>query len=236
MDMVLPSVLRGLATYQTIIFILLGIGILVYLRMFVIGVSEWKKSIFGLERRFAQRRLIAASTGLVLLFLLLVGEFLLVTLIEPRMPAQSSEVLAEMNPSVEVTSTLPTDVESGQSSSSTENNQETAEQSNLVFECVEDHVEITYPNDGDRISGSIEIMGSVNVDNFGSYKYEYSPTGNINWTTIAAGNQMKLDESIGLWYTSALTPGRYLLRLVPLDNAGEALTPCIVTVEVYAEE
>ena len=91
MDMVLQKVLRGLVTYRAIIYILLGVGILVYLRMLIIGVMEWKKSVFGLERRIAQRRLVSASTGLILLFLLLVGEFLLVTLIEPRMPAQSSE-------------------------------------------------------------------------------------------------------------------------------------------------
>jgi hypothetical protein len=204
--------------------------------MFIIGLREWQKSVFGLERRLAQRRLISASTGLVLLFLLLVGEFLLVTLIEPRMPAQPAEPQLAINPPSESSATPLPGEDDIQTQPADERNEALTEQSDLIFECVEDRLEITYPADGDVISGSIEIIGSVNVDNFGSYKYEYSPTGNVNWITIAAGNQLKLDESIGFWFTSALTPGRYLLRLVPLDNAGQEMTPCIVTIEVVTEE
>ena len=237
MDLVFQSVLRGLVTYRTLILILLGVGILVYLRMLIIGVREWQKSVFGLERRLAQRRLISASTGLFLLFLLLIGEFLLVTLIEPRMPVEPDDVPLEINPLAQATATLQTrEGQVNQALQEDANQETTVELSDLESECVADRVEIAYPADGDTISGSVEIIGSVNVDNFGSYKYEYSPASNINWVTIAAGNQLKLDESIGFWYTSSLTPGRYLLRLVPLDNAGEALTPCIVTVEVVSEE
>lgn len=236
MELVLQSVLRGLVTYRTIIFVLLGIGILLYLRMFVIGLREWQKSVFGLERRLAQRRLISASTGLILMFLLLVGEFLLVTLIEPRIPAQPVEPRLATNPLDVPTATPLSDQAEIREPSAFGNDAGINEPAELNFECVEDRVEISSPADGDVISGSIEIIGSVNVDNFGSYKYEYSPTGNINWVTIAAGNQLKLDESIGFWFTSALIPGRYLLRLVPLDNAGQELTPCIVSVEVVSEE
>ena len=235
MDMVLQKVLRGLVTYRAIIYILLGVGILVYLRMLIIGVMEWKKSVFGLERRIAQRRLVSASTGLILLFLLLVGEFLLVTLIEPRMPAQSSESQVSVDPLVVPTTTLQLDENpNSRTLPVVEGSDASVEQGELVFECVEDQVEITEPTDGGTISGTVEIFGSVYDDNFGSYKYEFSPVGNINWITIAAGNQLKLHESIGFWYTSELTPGRYLLRLVPLDNTGKELMPCIITVEVVA--
>jgi hypothetical protein len=109
-------------------------------------------------------------------------------------------------------------------------------QEDLVSECITDVLEITSPVDGEQVSGTVELIGSVNVEDFGSYKYEYSTTGTINWITIAAGNQLKLDESLGFWYTSSLTPGPYLLKLVPLNNLGEELTPCIITVEVVLEE
>ncbi|MBW6465234.1 MAG: hypothetical protein K0B06_01860 [Brevefilum sp.] len=232
MDALLQSILRGLITFRTGIYIVLGLGILLYLRKFLIGLREWQRSAFGLERKMAQRTLISASTGLILLLLLVLGEFLLVTIIEPRMPAQVSEISSVINPLAEPTATLlPDEVQVALPAG-----EDSVDQSDLVFECIEDVLEITYPANGDTISGTVEVIGSVNVDNFGSYKYEYSPTGNINWVTIAAGNQLKLDESIGFWYTSALTPGTYLLQLVPLDNVGEALTPCIVTVEVVVEE
>lgn len=233
MEAVLYRVLRGLVTYRVGIYILLGVGILVYLRMFLVGIHEWQRSVFGLERRFAQRRLISASTGLMLLFLLLIGEFLLVTVIEPQMPAEKIETQIASSPVGEPGVTLPLDTMEPEIVPTAILN---LEQTELLSVCIEDTVEITYPADGDRVSGSVEVIGSVNVDNFGSYKYEFSPTGNINWVTIAAGNQLKLDENIGFWYTSALTPGTYLLRLVPLDNAGMELTPCIVTIEVVREE
>lgn len=232
MDAVLQNVLHGLDTYRTGIYLLLGLGLLLYLRKFIIGLREWQSSVFGLERRLAQRTLIAASTGLLLLLLLLIGEFLLVTVIEPQMPAQQSQALPAIDPlMVPTTTLLPNMVEPEAPVA-----EATIDQATLVSECIEDRIEITFPADGDSVSGTIEVIGSVNVDNFGSYKYEYSPTGNINWVTIAAGNQLKLDESIGFWYTASLTPGTYLLQLVPLDNAGEEMAPCIVTVEIIPEE
>jgi len=231
MDAVLQSVLRGLITYSTVIYILLGLGILLYLRRFIIGLRDWQRSVFGLERRLAQRKLVEATTGLVLLSLLFIGEFLLVTIVDPQMPAQPTEARLSLEPSPE-----PLEVEDPDDVSILEPATDTGiDQATLVSECVEDITEISYPNDGQVVRGTVEIMGSVNVDNFGSYKYEYSRTGNVNWVTIAAGNQLKLNERIGYWYTSALQPGRYLLQLVPLDNSGEELTPCIISVEVVED-
>ncbi len=61
----------------------------------------------------------------------------------------------------------------------------------------------------DDVSGVVEIIGSVNTENFGSYTYEYSTVGEPNWQTIAAGSGNRIDESLGNWYTSDLTPGPY---------------------------
>lgn len=232
MDAFLNSILRGLITYSVGIFLLLGLGILIYLMKFLRGLREWRQSVFGLERGLAQRKIISATTGLTLLLLLMIGEFLLVTVVGPQMPGQTGAVTSPGDPLATPTVTLsaeetlnpttfPTPAESVQ---------------NLESQCVEDVLEITSPEDGEAVSGTVEIIGSVNVENFGSYKYEYSTTGDINWITIAAGNQLKLDESLGSWFTSALTPGTYYLQLVPLNNAGEELMPCIISVEVVLEE
>jgi len=232
MNAFLDDVLRGLITYSTGIFILLGIGLVIYLRKFLRGLREWQGSVFGLEKDLAQRKLISATTGLTLLLLLLIGEFLLLTVIGPRMRLVPDNFGEITNPLGTPTATL---------SDSVDQNLEpilapTIEQEDLVSECPEDVLEITSPNEGEQVSGTVELVGSVNVEDFGSYKYEYSTVGTINWVTIAAGNQLKLDESLGFWYTSALTPGPYLLRLVPLNNLGEEMTPCIISVEVVLEE
>lgn len=230
MDNFLNNILRGLVDYGIGIFAVLILGFLVYIRKFLIALKGWQRSVFGLERSMAQRQLVTSTTGLALLLFLLVGEFLIVTIVGPRMPSiQVSATPTSENPFATLTVVVE-EVEATLAPTAT------IGQDTLVSECVPGQVEITSPADGSTISGTVEIIGSMYTDNFGSYKYEYSPTGAISWTTIAAGNQLKLDELLGYWYTSSLTPGVYLLQLVPLDNEGNDLTPCIITVEVVSEE
>jgi len=233
MEVILQSVLRGLFTYRIWIFIVLGIGFFLYLRRFFQGLQEWKKAVFGLEKNITERKIISASTGLILMFLLLLGEFLSITIIAPQIPAQQADLPEAIN-LIEARSDA--DELEGPPTIEFEEDESTVDQLELDFECIENVIDITFPTDGSTISGTIEVLGSVNVDNFGSYKYEYSTAGKINWITVAAGNQLKLNEIIGFWYTSDLTPGTYLLQLVPLNNVGEELKPCIRTVEIAAEE
>jgi len=232
MNAFLEDVLRGLVTFSTGIFMLLGLGFVIYLRKFIKGLREWQGSVFGLEKDLAQRKLISASTGLTLLLLLLIGEFLLITFISPRMSLVPGQSARSIDPLASPTTTLSAMVDKTPQPAGISGEP----QENLMSDCIEGVLEITSPADGEQVSGTVELIGSVNVAEFGSYKYEFSTTGTINWVTIAADNQLKLDESLGFWYTSALTPGPYLLSLVPLNNLGEEMTPCIITIEVVPEE
>jgi hypothetical protein len=205
---------------------------LIYIRKFILGLREWQTSVFGLERSIAQRKLISATTGLTLLLLLVIGEFLLITVVGPQMPSEALSMTPTVDPFATSTATLS----EAAAQANTLQPTPTIGQDSLVSECVEGELEITSPEDGVEVSGTVEIIGTVNIADFGSYKYEYSTTGAVDWVTIAAGNQLKLDENLGFWFTSDLTPGTYLLQLVPLNNLGEELTPCIITVEVVPEE
>jgi len=228
----LNSVLRVLIDYSVGFFMLLGLGILIYIRKFIQGLREWQVSVFGLERSIAQRKLITATTGLTLLLLLLIGEFLVLTVVGPRMPSLALSVTPTIDPFASPSATLSAAEELANTPQPTP----TIGQEMLVSECVAGQLEITSPQDGEAVSGTVELIGTVNIADFGSYKYEYSTTGAVYWVTIAAGNQLKLDENLGFWYTSDLPPGTYLLQLVPLNNLGDELTPCIITVEVVPEE
>lgn len=96
-------------------------------------------------------------------------------------------------------------------------------------------MEISEPKHGDEISGVVELIGSVNTPNYGSYKYEYSTLGQEpNWQTIAAGSGVRIESSLGFWYTTNLVPGDYLLRLTALDNQGEQTAACVIMVKVIA--
>lgn len=230
MDNFSYSILRGLVDYRIGIFIILSLGIILFLSKFLRGLREWQKSVFGLERSIAQRKLAGSVAGLTLLVLLFIGEFLLTTIVSPQMPS----IPVVETPTAElVLSGTATMAEEEELESPTP--AATISQGSLVSECIEGVIEISSPANGDTVSGTVELVGSVNVENFGSYKYEFTNTGAINWVTIAANNTLKLNESLGFWYTSNLTPGTYLLQLVPLDNTGEELPPCIIAVEVVPE-
>jgi len=41
-----------------------------------------------------------------------------------------------------------------------------------------------------------------------------------------------LDAELNPWDTTNLTPGDYQLRLVAINNLGEALPPCVIPVRV----
>ena len=95
---------------------------------------------------------------------------------------------------------------------------------------------INSPEHDAEVSGVVEIVGSVNMPNLGSYYYDYSTMGEPDWQTIAAGSMTRLKESLGFWYTNDLTPGPYMLRLVALDNDGKESGACVIVVHVLAEE
>jgi len=224
------SVYRFLATYEGLIYILLILGGLFAFRWLWKSWREWRDSVFGLEREFAMRRLSQAVTVSLLIVFLFIGELFLVSFITPTLPA--SEILATPtmdildqsegalsgNPSIALTSMVPV-VDIGESSTAG---------------CVPDRINLTSPEPGQEVSGTVTLLGTVDIDNFGFYKYEVSPQGADTWTTISAGREMVKNGEIGFWDTSAIVPGDYQVRLLVTDNQGQPISPCIIQVRVTA--
>jgi hypothetical protein len=100
--------------------------------------------------------------------------------------------------------------------------------------CVPDQLMISSPEAAEEINGTVDLQGTVNIPNFGFYKYEVAPQGSDTWVTISAGRTPRTNESLGLWDTTALTPGDYQLRVVVTDNVGQSLSPCVIPVRVTA--
>ncbi len=94
--------------------------------------------------------------------------------------------------------------------------------------CIPGEVMITIPENNATVSGVVEIEGTANIEDFGFYKFEISPADSDTWLTIQAGDEIKVEESLGFWDTSQLDPGNYWLRLVVLDNQGIQRDPCRV--------
>jgi hypothetical protein len=98
--------------------------------------------------------------------------------------------------------------------------------------CLPGEISIHYPEEGDEITGAVEISGTVNIPNFGFYKLEMKRPEEANWQTILAGNDPIQNGIIGIWNTSLLPPGYHQLGLVVTDNQGKALPACVMQVRV----
>lgn len=224
-------VYRFLTTYEGLIYILLVLGGLFTFRWLWKSWREWRDSVFGLEREFAMRRLSQAITVSLLIVFLFIGELFLVSFVTPTLPA--SDIVAtptidilnqtdgalSADQTIALTAVVPL-FEVGSPSSD--------------MGCIPDELALTSPEPGQDVNGIVTLLGTVNIDNFGFYKYEVAPQGSDTWTTISAGREMVQNGEIGFWDTSTLTPGDYQIRLLVTDNQGQSLPPCITPVRVTA--
>ncbi|MFL7871378.1 MAG: hypothetical protein AB8I58_21300 [Anaerolineales bacterium] len=224
----METVYRFLATYEGLIYILLALGGLFAFRWLWKSWRELHDSVFGLEREFAMRRLSQALAISLLILAMFFGELFLASFIVPSLP--SADLLA--TPTMDILS---------QTEGALSGNPETlltslppAPETSSTSGCVPDQLFITSPESGQEVSGTITLVGTVDIPDFGFYKYEVSPQGADTWATISAGREIVQNGDVGFWDTSALTPGDYQLRLIVTDSQGQSYPPCIISVRVSA--
>lgn len=218
---------RSLATYEPLIYIALAIWSLFVFRGMYQSWREWQDSVYSLEREFALTRLVRATAIALLILGLVFAEFFIATFVAPALPA--SDILATptldllASPSGTISPELATQnalspvlspVPSGSSG------------------CVPDQIIITSPAPGDEVKGTVQLIGTAAIPNFGFFKYEVTPVGTQNWATVSAGRQPVQNAKLGDWDTTTLANGDYFLRLVLTDNVGTSLEPCVIAVRI----
>jgi hypothetical protein len=222
----MTEILDFLAEFEIWFYIILGLISLIFFSRLFKSIGDWREAAFGLEREIAQRRFRSSLSILVLLFILFVGEFFFVTYSSSLMPDQTNlatptiDILASPSPT---TITMVVEEDSENLSPTAITDQEG---------CIPGKIEWIYPEPASEVEDVVRLIGTVDIENFGFYKYEYTEPGNTIWKTIAGGNTVKKEEQIGLWNTSQIVPGDYLLRLVVLDNVNNEYPACIVSVRV----
>jgi hypothetical protein len=219
---------RFLASYEALIYIVLAIGALFSIRWLWNSWREWRQALYKLEREFSLRRMSQALTISLVIFILFCAEFSMASFVIPGLPA---EVFLS-TPTLDLLAT-PAGTLSPEDMTRVASAPPGGSQANALG-CVPDQLTITSPEPAEEISGTVDIQGTVNLPNFGFYKYEVAPQGSDTWVTISAGRVVKIRDSLGLWDTTALTPGDYQLRVVVTDNEGLSLPPCIIPVRVMA--
>lgn len=226
----MDEALRFFKLYEVWIYLLLGLGAVIYIRKFAIAWRELQAATFGLERDSAQSRLNQAASVLVLLIMMAVAEFVVVSFAAPLVPGASP--LATPTLDLLATSTVMLEATGGVGGApSTPMPLPTIDLRGSG--CVPDQVEITFPEPDQVLSGEVEIRGTADAPNFGFYKLEVARRDEPLWLTIQAGRKVVQDGVlVASWDTSPLPPGDYALQLVIVDALGQSLPACIIPVKV----
>ncbi len=223
----MAAIYRFLSTYEVLIYIVLAIGLLYFGRWLWRSWNEWRDAFYSLEREFALRRMGRAIAAVSLILILLCGEIVTASIIVPSLPAAfflatptldllatpTGTISAELATQLALTPLPVPTVEGGEG-------------------CQPGKLTLTAPKAGTEIRGTVDIQGTVNIPNFGFYKYEVAPINSDSWATISAGRKIVVAGSLGQWDTTSVTPGDYQLRLVATDNQGQSLPACIIPVRV----
>jgi hypothetical protein len=222
----MTEIYNFLRTYEVLIYILLAIGALFAFRWLWRSWRESQTAVYTMEREFSSRRLGQSAAISALIVVLFCVEFFMATFIIPGLPA---DVLVT-TPTLDFIST-PTGTLSPEMMTQFANLPPQPMAANVVG-CTPNQIMLTSPQPGDEIKGTVELIGTVDIPNFGFYKYEVARAGSDTWATISADRNTVKNGLLGRWNTTALTPGDYQLRLVVTDNQGEVLPACIVPVRI----
>jgi hypothetical protein len=237
----MEEILRFLEKYEAWVYIISGGVALIWVRKMMSAWRDLRNAVFGLEREIANRRFASAMSVIALLILFNAVEFILVSFVTPGLP--SIEPLLTPTLSAGSTQVLPTAI----AADGTQLAPSTTQAAPAALEvngtpaagsdgCKPGQIEWLSPKPDEEISGSVKLEGTVNLDNFGFYKYEYSQSGSETWTTIAAGSEKKIEGELGTWNTSVMPVGDYLLRLVVVDNQNQPYAPCVLPVTITAPQ
>ena len=223
----MAAIYRFLSTYEVLIYIVLAIGGLYFGRWLWRSWNEWRNAYYGLEKEFALRRMGRGIAAVSLVLILACGELITASIIVPSLPA----AFFLSTPTIDLLTT-PTGTISAELATQLALTPRPVPTLAGAQGCQAGKVMLTSPKAGSEIRGTVDIQGTANIPNFGFYKYEVAPINSDSWSTISAGRVTHIDESLGKWDTTAVTPGDYQLRLVVTDNQGQALPACIIPVRI----
>jgi len=219
-----------LSIYEGLIYITLFLGGVFIARWVFRSWRAWRGAIFGLEREIFQRRFARSLAVALAWFALVLGEFIIASFVVPSIPPSAFIPTPTVDLLVTPTGTISAEM------AATIDARPAPQAENFSEGCIPGELIIDSPIPGQELSGIVDLIGTVDVPQFGFYKFEVSPLGEENWATIYAGREVKNDDILGRLDTAELSSGDYLLRLIMIDNLGKALPPCLVQIRVVGQE
>ncbi len=212
-----------LLRYERFIELVLLIGLLLFARRAWLAWQDLQRATFRLEEEHARQRLQQSVIGMLLSAALMLALFTAAALgwSTPAAATPAAATPAATTPGGPTATPTPL-TEALEAAES---------------RCDPQQVNITAPADGATVQGEVDIRGTATAPNFGFYKVEFAPVDQPLFLTIEVGRTPKQDDVlVQQWDTTLLPPGAYWLQLVVVDNAGNALPPCRVQVDVQPAE
>jgi len=220
------ALFRFLVQYESLAYLILTIGAVFAARSLWKAWVEWHSAVFGLEKELSFQKVRVSGALFILLIMIGLSQFCLVSFIVPFLPATTFR-------STPTADLLQTPAATLSATDLTAQIGTPAAPAGSVG-CIPGQIMLSSPKPGGEVQGKIILTGTVNVPNFGFFKYEYAPQGSETWATIAAGDQIVTEGELGVWDTSQLVPGDYQIRLLVTDNVGKPMPACILPVRVIA--
>jgi hypothetical protein len=230
----MADAIRFFQQYESAVYFVLAIGIVVFGWRFYKAWQEMRGSIFGLEQVGAQRRLNRSAVAIFVIILMGVGVFSLVTFAQPLIDSAAiPEAMAELGLIDEAEATAAAQADS-ESPLATATPLPTVEVDPGL--CDPETINITAPLINEEIRGVVEITGVVNVENFGFFMVEWARADAALWTTIQTNRNLIPAEDVLLeWDTSLFSPGSYVIQLVVTNSDGQEYPPCRIPLQIGAQ-
>ncbi|NIS82074.1 MAG: hypothetical protein GTO14_18130 [Anaerolineales bacterium] len=231
----MEEILLFIEERQTWIYLIFALIGLIYLRALILSYQNLRKSFFSLERERAMSRLSRSAAMLALVVAGLVATFVLANFAGPAVPASMRSTPL---PTVSLLATPKSQSEAVEEGFATVT--PLAPPGLNGAGCLNPDATILEPENGDTVSGRVQILGVANIQNFAFYKVEYRRLDG-DWLTVSAGSMPVCEtceniEELGIWDTRLVEPGIYGFRLLVTDTAGNAPLPCEIQIQIMPSQ
>jgi hypothetical protein len=98
--------------------------------------------------------------------------------------------------------------------------------------CPDQRALLIRPGQNEVVSGDLNIIGSATHESFQFYKIEAAPAGGSDWQYLGGNTSPVVSGFLTTINTRDLANGLWTLRLVVVDQIGNFIDPCQVTVTV----
>jgi hypothetical protein len=236
----MADVIQLVVDYAIWLYVLCGLGVLVYLRSILLARRERNTALFTLEREAASSRATRSLVG-VFVFISLAGSvFFVEEMLAPRLPAA-----VEQNDEAAIKTvfliTPTSDTSAATAVPPTPSPEPSPTATRRVFPTLapptatpapvarcSNIARITSPGVGAVLSGQVSIYGTAAASDFNFYKIEYHREGEPKdaWHSISDIHKNQVANGLlDVWDVSGFPAGNYRLKLTVVDITGNYPPP-----------